>query len=472
MDANILIRPKSVNPSGALTNRIRESRVLPIVVCLFVMGGNILFKSATEYHAFSVVEDIPESHYAKPLKLLLPITIAPSAVHVRWTTTGMVVVTYLNRYVFGSPRRTALALNILLVLTSFWASWIAFRSITFSFTFTTAMGFGTQFHYANTYTSCLMYYLLCTYIIINVLSVYKLYCEDNARFFWKVIFGVSLVATALCWETWLDYCLFLMIISAFLLYFGRKFKHERLASSAKFIILGAILIAVPYLAVRLGTAENFVARGNEAELIINYGYKTMMAEDFVYNIIGFLYSAISNFFPPQLVGSNSLRRFGADIIIAEQQGYHPQYSQLVPMHHFYLWQFNAGIVFALFSFFTISQIRKAVRQACNMHATLAVLSIMVFCGFATHSLIKFHPANALPACSYKVTISILAFAMLYSYALMLWTKHWSLLSKTAINVAVFIIIIFGAMTRPAMLQHQHALIGGLGPPDPLQKWKQ
>src|SRR6185369_5468628 len=100
-----------------------------------------------EYHAFSVVEDIPESHYAQPLKLLLPITIAPSAVHIRWTTTGTVAVTYLNRHVFGTPRRTALALNALLVLTSFCASWMAFRSISFSFTFSAAMGFGTQFHY-------------------------------------------------------------------------------------------------------------------------------------------------------------------------------------------------------------------------------------------------------------------------------------------------------------------------------------
>jgi len=96
-------------------------------------------------------------------RLLLPV---PSPEHERWSTSGLVLVWILDRIL--SPAGTFHFLSAVLIVTSFYCSWLAYRSKLFSYTMALCMAFGTQFNYAYINTSLVKDYLMTIYALINL----------------------------------------------------------------------------------------------------------------------------------------------------------------------------------------------------------------------------------------------------------------------------------------------------------------
>src|SRR5205085_7628352 len=100
-------------------------------------------------------------------------------------------------------------------------------------------------------------------------------------------------------------------------------------------------LTVGDLAIRLQYGEQQTRHGDEDAMIFIYNSRVMAIEDFISNVFSLLYTAISNYFPPFLVGSNSLYLYGREGVIAAQDGYHAEQSHLVGMHHVFYWYFFA-----------------------------------------------------------------------------------------------------------------------------------
>jgi hypothetical protein len=237
-----------------------------------------------------------------------------------------------------------------------------------------------------------------------------------------------------------------------------------------FVAVFSGLLAVGYLAIRLQYGEQQSRASDEDVMIFVYSSKVMAAEDFFSNVLSLLYMAISNYFPPWLVGSNSLYLYGREGVIAAQDGYHPQQTQLVAMHHLFYWYFFAGITFAVFVYFLMRNARTALRQGSTRHLHLTLCMLLIAAGFAIHALIKYRPYLSVPLLTYKCMTSNVGVAYLIGYLLMYGRqtirRRWL---SGALVAVVWATIVYSGLTRPAYLSHLAAEVGLSPVPDPLRK---
>ena len=195
----------SVVPS--LQRFVRSPLVL-VSVMLLMLLGNWIFKTKLEDGNVRFTVHVPPECFESTSKLLLPYDFAGR--YVRWSPTGLLLTTVLDQQT--SPETTILVLSSLLVVVAFITSWLAFHSWAFTLTFTLIMTFGAQFNLAWVNASCSVYYLFVAYALVNLLCLHSLIARPTERpWLARGGFVVSLLLLALCWETWLDYFVFLAI---------------------------------------------------------------------------------------------------------------------------------------------------------------------------------------------------------------------------------------------------------------------
>jgi len=210
-----------------------------------------------------------------------------------------------------------------------------------------------------------------------------------------------------------------------------------------------------------------MAPGAEEELIFTYSHPALMIEDFIGNYFTLLYTALTNFLPAVLSGSNSIVWYGPVALVREQHGYHESFSYLVPVNYLLFWRYYAGVAAAAFGYLAGWSARKSWRDPSCVHATMVMLLIMIAVGFSTHLLIKFRPYNSVPALPYKAIVSILGVSLLISYLVTLARTRFSAVHYRVLVGGVMAIVLIAGFTRPRMLSALLTQVGLQGFSDPL-----
>lgn len=480
----ITVRGAAPNPFEPIIGKLRTHGALFVIV----LGSTVLRALELQgLHFPTYLSQLSDQKFfSSPWwKLLLPFNVGDG--FYAWTATGLVLTTTLDLLVGTKP--SFLILNAALICTSYIASWIAFRSRTFSVTLAVTMGFGSQLTYAYVIPSLVKYFLFLGYLQVNLLCLILILRADlslppgeRKPPAWAVpVFVGTLIALALCSELWLDYCLFLLASFA---YVGLRLAPLAGLQARRTLRLAGITFGVLflYLVVRLAYVDEHFVYGKEGEIIFKYLFPmesgsvtfrpklaVLLVEDFVSNVFSYLYLAFSNFFPPPFLASNSLVFLGKERIVAEQYGYHAAQTQLVFYHHVFYWYFAAGAVAATFAIGLVASIRRdRTAAAAGGVPLITLLLLLILCGFFTHSVIKYRPYLSSPVFTYKCIVSVVGVAWLISYAAMKLRESLPSTRSGVVVLLVVLIVCSNAFTRPSVLSTLSAAVGMGGFPNPWQ----
>lgn len=442
--------------------------VLPLLVILTTCVGFRLLLAKGEARILHAIE--PEL-VAQPWKLLLPYDLGGG--RYRWTTTGFVPIGLLNLWM-PAPYIFVLVLGILIVA-SYLMSYSAMGSRVFSSTLAICLGFGTQFNYSYVHSGGHHWVLFTLYLLTNLYFLHAL-ATRPADWRWpRVGFIISLIVFALSWEQWLDYLVFLLAscLVAYLLCRRETQLRERFLGRIRFVVVAAIAIAAVYLTVRLPYSGEHVTSGHESDTIFTYSTCLIGIDDVMSSLFTYLYIAITNFCPSWFNASNSLYHVGGETILAEQNGYHAEKTNLVFMHHLFFWHFYAGIVFLGFVLFSYKSLRRAWAQPSYSSILVLALLILISTGFATHTIIKFRPYLSVPLLAYKCIISVVGVALLLSYGVMKLVDRLADSKKRHFLVCgVWFALVFIGMERFSYQAQQSQQVGLGAFPSPVREAKE
>jgi hypothetical protein len=368
---------------------------------------------------------------------------------------------------------TWVLLNVLLIITTFFTSWFAFHSRVFSYTLCILLGFGTQLFHIYHMSGNIAVVPAFIFYQINLLLILKIFTDKKRKFLWRTLYVVSFIIMALYNLAWLDYLVFIWVLSVFLLIYFWYTGQQQHFSTLAYVFGAATCVGVLYIFIKMQFSSNqIIAEGAEEDVIFNYPYLILAVEDFISNLVTNFYLAISNFLPPFMVGSNSQFLFGSDQLIALQNGYHPDYAYLIPMQHLFFWRYYAGMWFSAFIYLLIRFSKKAFRSISLNYLALAIFIIMIFVGSPTHLIIKARPYMSVPLLSYRVVVGILGVSLFIAYLVMLaWQIVKNRRLAAFIVVLVWTAVFLGAFTRPPYLDFLTSQVGisygGVGP-DPIR----
>jgi hypothetical protein len=373
-----------------------------------------------------------------------------------WMTIGLVFTSALNRVI--GPAGTWYAFNALLILVSFGTSWLVFRSLVFSYTLALCMGFGTQLYHTYAVSGTIGMPLLVAFYEVALLAAYKAIAAPGAQTWrrWAVAFYLSVIAMALSYEGWLDFLVYSVIAAAVIAVPLARSEQTKMSRLSKLIggllIIGALYV---WIKVRLGYGQG---SGSESDVIFNYSRLAPMVEDFVSNSLTHLYIAFSNFLPPAFTSSTALYSMGGAQLVAEQHGYHAPFSYLIPMSYLFFWRYAAGAVGAVFVYALLKLIRSLWAAPSKTNVPLTLFVLMMGFGGSTHAWIKARPMNSAPILGYHVQLGVLGAALLIAFGLM-YLQRMRVSWAAAGIVATWLVVLYSAMTRPAMLSHLAAQVG-------------
>jgi hypothetical protein len=401
-------------------------------------------------------------------KLLLPLPEFTGS----WTTTTLIL-THLVQSRIG-PANAWYLFNAILIVVSFFTSWVMFKSWIFSYTFAICMGFGTQLYHTYSAAGGIGFYLLFAYYQVLLMCAYKVVIGDHPRWVWRAFFGAALIVTAIAYEAWLDLLVFIWIASIYLMAVlwrvGDRVRLRRLMTvTATITVVGLVYI---YVKTQYGYGQ---LPGKESDLVFNYHMVVPAIEDVISNVFTHGYVVLTNFLPPALVSSNSFYQMGAEPLIAFQYDYATRFHYLVPMSHVFFWRYYAGVALTLFVLIAVMVVRRSLHEPTAERVTLAAFIIMTGIGGPTHDFIKYRPMNSMPVLGYHVLVGVLGMSLLISFGLdRAVARVHSRAAAAALVAAVWGVLFYGALARPTFLSHEAAQVG-LGEgiyPDPMRTLRQ
>jgi hypothetical protein len=399
---------------------------------------------------------------SRPWLFLLPLDIGGGSS--RWSTTGLVPISLLNKLI--GPNPTLCAMSVLGALAAAITSWLALRSHVFSITLVLCHAVGTQFSYSYVNSSCVILYLYCMYVEVNLLCLYRAWIAEAPARLWRGLFVVSLVATALSWEMWLDYAFFLVILLGVGYLRARAAPDPQRRANLAFLVTCTTIVGVAFVLgkICLGGTKEHLRPGQEAELVLTYFHGQpfgaaliISLEDFLTNVFTFNYIAVTNFLPPWVIASNSLRFLGKDRIVALQSGYVPEGNELVYMHHVFLWYFAAGMV-TLALYYALGRCIRESRTSVEARFLGAFL-LLVVTGAFTHLFIKFRFYNSIPLYSYKCITGIVGVSLVIAYGLKLAHERLGARRGALLCGGAWIIIFYAGLARPPFMTELSRPIG-------------
>lgn len=376
-----------------------------------------------------------------------------------WTPMTLVLAHYASDWI--GPARAWYLFNAILIIVSFGVAWSVFRSRVFAFTLAICMGFGTQLYVTYPNSGTIAFPLLFCYFEVLLLCIYRVITAETRRTLWKIAFGAALTITALAYEAWLDFLVFVWLASAVLAVMlwrrGERVRLRRLAGV--FGVMTAVGLAYVYIKVTYGYGQSL---GMESDVIFNYPHAAPAIEDVISNLFMNLYMAVTNFLPPMFVSSTALYTLGADRLVELQYGYHAPFTFLVPMQYVFLWRYYAGAIAVLVAWALFRALKSAWRSPSLDRIAMLVFVIMVATGGPTHAFIKARPMNSMAVQTYHVLTAVLGMSLLIALVLMLAWRRWPRLwPGGALIVGSWAVIFYAALARPAMISHQ-AGQSGLG----------
>lgn len=435
---------------------------LAALLAAFVVFRSVIEPGPVPYNPR--IDDLPLS---AALRFFLPIEF--EGARKMWSATGFMPLVVLQALI--SNKAAYVLIHGLATVTTFLTTWAARRSQTFTLATTACIAFGTQFHYVYSTSGCMIFILLVIYAQTNLLALHQML--RTGRPAWRALFVASLVACALCYDTWVDYAAFLVLATLYLALIARRrglagwTRELRFAGAATAAVLGLFLL------VRVGLMNDgqFTKPGHEHEIVSLRGGVPMMVlalEDVLSNYVTYLYIACSNYLPPPFVMSNALLLLGGEPIAAAQNGYEAHHAQVVIDHHQFLWYIHAGVVLCLFVRWWGGVLIRSLRGQGMKSVQLSVVGLLIATGSLTHCLIKFRPFMSMPTLSYKCVLSVFGVSLLIGYALQAARERCAP-STWRVVVALFCgLLAAGAIARPRMIvEAGQAFVGREPLPDPL-----
>jgi hypothetical protein len=391
-------------------------------------------------------------------KLFLPIP----ALSGTWTTTTLILTHLVEMRL--TPPVTWEVYNLLLMIVSFVTSWVVFRSLVFGFTFVICMGFGTQLYHSYAVAGPMALCLLLIYYEVLLLCGLRVIQGAPRVAAWRAAFIVVVIVTAIAYEGWLDFLVFSWLAAALLFSaswrFGKKAWRPGLAFSTT--CLSLVGVAYLYIKTHAGFAQT---HGSESDVVFNYPMLAPKIEDTISNVLTHFYVVVTNFLPPALVSSTAFYELGGDKLVELQRDrfgveYHAPFTYLVPMQYLFLWRFYAGASFVVFCYAVVRVLRRTFAGWSPDYLAAAIFLFMIATGGPTHDFVKARPMNSMPVLGYHVLVGVLGLSLLLSWLAMLAVtrlRHRWLGAATV--AALWAVIFYSALTRPAMLSHQAAQVG-------------
>ena len=383
-----------------------------------------------------------------------------------WGTTGFLMV-YGMECAFGVPA-TYHILQAVMVVVGFWVTWAVFRSQIFSFTFALCLGLGTFNYHVYSCPGSVIMAPLVTFLMLTGYCQYRLVLVEDSRAVrvWAPLCLLTIILTALCYEGWLDYVAYAWIaypvLALHLKRQGEMTRGHRVLGILAMLTVVAVIYVVVKLVAGIGSLH---PRGGEADLVVTYGIRHvyLIIEDMVSSFFTFFYTAVTTYIPPELfIFSQSTWRYGADKVVALQEGYHPTHAHLVHYNHVFLWRYYAG--FALCGFIVLyGRILGLLRNSPNSYVVAAFLFLTAtLVGSPTHLLIKWRPMHAAPFLGYQVYLAVIGWtlfgALLAKYVAEKWTRRWA----ATILLVLWLNVFYCALSRPSLMSHM-STESGLGP---------
>lgn len=392
--------------------------------------------------------------FAKPWwELLLPIKEFTGA----WVTTTLILTYLVERAI--TPAGAWLLYNAVAIVVAFATSWVILRSAIFSFTFAICVGFGTQFYHAYAVAGGIASYLVLTYHVLLLGAMVQVVAGARPRAVWVVAFLVSLALNALGYEGWLDLLVAIWLATP-LVYVALR-KMDRVAEARRLLAISAVSTAagIAYVLVKVNMGFG-QTEGSESDVVFNYPSLLPVVDDLISNLFTHTYLAVSNFLPPALVGPSAFYRLGAEALVDGQHSYHSDFAYLVIMNQVFFWRYYAGAVFVVLLFAAFAAWRQCWRHPSAWSIAPGVFLLMILAAGPTHTLVKFRPMKSMPVMTYHVTIGVIGVSLLLAWLLVSawrrWNGGWRAVLLTA---AVWLVILYGALARPAYLAHMSAQAG-------------
>ncbi|TDJ04143.1 MAG: hypothetical protein E2O68_08625 [Deltaproteobacteria bacterium] len=350
----------------------------------------------------------------------------------RWSVTGFGLLYLLQKYLSGN--KIYFIFTALLFLISFKVTLELSRSPPFAYLFSYLITLGYNFFivFFDTRVLALMPFLI--YGLINFLFFYKLAIENNKSSWTKFGFTLSLILLIFCWDAWIDYGLALIVI-------GFLFKIKKRFYTS-FLILIPLYLIVRFLLI--GHLSELTGPGREQDFIFNYDNWLLGFEDFSSNIIRYIHTAITNYFPfmplnPLVV--NSARPI--DLIAAFSPGATFQ-RDAIYYNYLYGWYLWAGITTSLYGLGVYKLIYKK-KEKLSFILTSGL--VFIFFGGFTHYFIKFRPLLVLPYnYTYRQFFSIVGITLIVAYLGDYLVKNKVRGKKAGISFLVAICLCFTGMS--------------------------
>jgi hypothetical protein len=386
-------------------------------------------------------------------KLFLPIPELGGA----WTTTSLIVTHFIEMRL--TPPVTWYVFNAALIVMSFVTSWAVFRSLAFSFTFAICMGFGTQLYHTYAVTGSMSLCLLIIYYQLVLLSALRVVQGAGPTLLWRTTFALTVLVTALAYEGWLDFAVFMWLAAALTLVVGYRFEKREWWPGLLFASgwLAAVCVAYLYIKINFGYGQS---AGTESDVVFNYPVLAPKIEDVLSNVLTEFYMVVTNFLPPPFLSSTTFYELGGDRIVDLQHGYHSQFSYLVVMQYLFLWRYYAGASFVVFGYVAIRTVRRSLKAWSPDNFAAAIFLLMAATGGPTHAFVKARPMNSMPVLGYHVIVGVIGAALVLSlFARSAMTRPWRRGVGATVVVAMWATILWGALARPALLSHEAAQVG-------------
>lgn len=405
-----------------------------------------------------------------PFSLLLPL-FYPEAGREYWWTTSLIPYYLLNKAF--SPFVVYIITSSTLIIVSYVCGWMLLRSRVFCCILGVLFALGTQLSYALTYGLVLIFFLLLSYISINLTACIHILKSENPSWKAHLFFGGSLIFCLLGFEMCLNYVGSLILGLCFITLWAHHHNQNPIKKSAIRLIAITVLLLGVYLLIQccMRSVTQYLKPGCEEEVIFTHRNLFYVIDDLIINFFTFLYMSLSNYLPSFLFFSNSVTYSSMDKILAAQNGYHPSHTHLAYMSYLLQWRFYAGILATLFFISGFKWMRAAWNDDSKIHAlVLSVLFIAIITGFSTHLVIKVRPYNITPMIGYKALFSTFAFTVMLAYiGMMMIDRVKSTIQKRRIFVSIFLVALLAALTRPTAMNAGLTAGGLVGYGDPVKK---
>jgi len=320
----------------------------------------------------------------------------------RWSTSGLGLLYLLQKYFSGNT--IYLILTALLFLISFKVTLVISRSPPFAYIFSYLITLGYNYFIVFFDTRVLGLIPFLIFGLLNFLCFYQLAIVNKKSLSIKFGFIFTLILLIFCWDSWIDYALALGVLSYLFKVRNRFFLNAGLIIFPIYFVLRFHLI---------GHVGEITGPGREVDFIFNYNSWMLGIEDFSTNIIRYIHSALTNYFPlmplnPLVVNSSR----PIDLINSFSPGATFQ-QDAVYYNYLYGWYLYAGITFSIY---ILAVFKFVLKKRDNLSFILTSGFIFVFFGGFTHYFIKFRPLLVLPYnYSYRQLFSVIGVTLIIAF---------------------------------------------------------